>query len=234
MKHQEHIVAVRAFAFEGFREGITRMGLLDFCKAFSGDVVIARRADLEKDPSFRQIIPYFMLIDRQNGNVILPYSRGNKGGESRLADNVSIGFGGHVDLIDLRCDENSMVDLLSTIMSAVYRELSEEVDLPQPEGSDKDRILGLFDVGVLIDNSNEVGKVHAGVVIAINIDTSLPFGVKEEGTAILVPGTPRQILDAGYNLESWSKIVLEHLATPFPVLNEEKLAAEAAHAELAE
>jgi predicted NUDIX family phosphoesterase len=227
MKHQEHIVAIKASALAHLPEGINRIGLIPFSEQFGHHTVIAQRASLEVDENYRQVIPYFMLIDKTNGNVIVPYRRVG-GGEDRLLDKVSIGFGGHVDLIDLRGGDNSHLSLIDTILGAVHRELGEEVEFaPAPDGQEHN--FGMFDVGVLIDNSNEVGRVHVGVVLAIDINTELPFSSKEEGIEMLTPGTPAEILAAGYNLENWSKIVLEHLATPF-----EEIAPKAGVAELAE
>ena len=63
---------------------------------------------LEQDESFRQIIPYVVL--RCGGNY-LTYTRGATGGESRLHAKISMGFGGHVDLPDIKTDEKGLLDL---------------------------------------------------------------------------------------------------------------------------
>ena len=55
------------------------------------------RALLERNSSFRQIIPYIVLVD--DGQVVA-YERAERGSEARLHGMLSIGMGGHVGLED--------------------------------------------------------------------------------------------------------------------------------------
>src|SRR4030042_1570946 len=55
------------------------------------------RSEAEKDPSYKQIIPYVIMC--HNGKF-LSYVRGKKAGEKRLLGLRSIGIGGHINPID--------------------------------------------------------------------------------------------------------------------------------------
>src|SRR2546429_5789662 len=55
------------------------------------------RAQAEKDPSHKQIIPYALLT---HGDKVLHYVRGKRAGEQRLVAKGSIGIGGHMNESD--------------------------------------------------------------------------------------------------------------------------------------
>src|SRR5256885_14656359 len=52
------------------------------------------RAQAEKDPSHKQIIPYALLT---HGDKVLHYVRGKRAGEQRLVAKGSIGIGGRMN-----------------------------------------------------------------------------------------------------------------------------------------
>ena len=110
------------------------------------------RSKAEKDPSFKQIIPYVIMAC---DSKYLNYVRGTRAGEARLVGNRSIGIGGHINPVD------NEVPLFDTDLSEMYnaaveREVAEEVSV---ETKHTDKIVALLN-----DDSNEVGSVHLGVV----------------------------------------------------------------------
>ena len=106
----------------------------------------------EKDPSFKQIIPYVIMAC---DGKYLNYVRGTRTGEARLVAKRSIGIGGHINPID--ADNSSLFAyLFENYLTAVEREVAEEVSV---ETKHTDRIVALLN-----DDSNEVGSVHLGVV----------------------------------------------------------------------
>ena len=109
------------------------------------------RGAMETDPSYKQLIPYVLLEWTDGDGVIrlFAYTRGGGGGESRLHAKRSVGIGGHIS----REDSAEGADPYTTGMQ---RELAEEVCL-ESEYSEKRE-------GLIYDPSNEVGKVHLGVV----------------------------------------------------------------------
>ncbi|MHC4641612.1 MAG: hypothetical protein ACYS32_08205 [Planctomycetota bacterium] len=109
------------------------------------------RSKAEKDPSFKQIIPYVIMAC--DGRY-LNYVRGTRAGETRLVAKRSIGIGGHINPVDDMPLFNT--DFYETYLAAVEREVAEEVSV---ETTHTDRIVALLN-----DDSNEVGSVHLGVV----------------------------------------------------------------------
>jgi len=110
------------------------------------------RSKAEKDPSFKQIIPYVIMAC--NGKY-LNYVRGTRAGEARLVGNRSIGIGGHINPIDNEIPLFD-TDFQKMYNAAVEREVAEEVSV---ETTHTDRIVALLN-----DDSNEVGSVHLGLV----------------------------------------------------------------------
>ena len=129
--------------FHGFtprvEEYLTR--LLD-----SKNLSYRTRAEVETDPSFKQIIPYVVL--RCSGQIF-HYTRGKRATESRLQALRSIGVGGHIS-----ADDATLFD--SPYREAMFREVAEEVRL---ETDYTERCVGLIN-----DDSTPVGQVHLGIV----------------------------------------------------------------------
>ena len=204
----EFILAIKDSSFEGkLDQGMNSVSLNLFALMSQKDLIIGQREALETDPTYRQIIPYICLAKTgENGETLFyPYVRTKVSGEERLKGNVSIGFGGHIDLADV-AHEDSIINLLETVGAAAARELEEEVDL---SGGGEESSVDLFDNGLLIDDSNEVGKVHIGVVLTAMIPKEINPSSKEEALELLEPMTARQLLDSGLPVENWTKIVLE-------------------------
>ena len=92
----------------------------DFLASLGRHGVFLERPTAEKDPMFKQIIPYVLIEHRGR---ILAYQRTAKGNESRLHNKYSIGFGGHINDTDLQPQSN-------ILYTGMLRELNEEVYLP--------------------------------------------------------------------------------------------------------
>ena len=111
---------------------------------------------MEEDESYKQIIPYVVVKDELGR--ILTYRRSNKGGECRLHDMFSIGVGGHLDL------EAEHLGGLETYFLGMVRELKEEIGIDVNPAD--------FEISFSIyDPSNEVGRVHFGVVSTIVVNS---------------------------------------------------------------
>jgi predicted NUDIX family phosphoesterase len=148
-----------------------------------------RRGEAETDPTLKQLIPYFVI---EHGGRIWCYVRGKQSGEGRLVAKASIGIGGHINQDD--------VSLFGTYETAARRELEEEVSIP---AGSTDRIVALLN-----DDSNEVGRVHLGVVHVLRASTE---AVTKRESKITESGfkTPDELRAMRDRLESWSQLCLD-------------------------
>jgi predicted NUDIX family phosphoesterase len=153
------------------------------------------RAKAETDPNFKQIIPYVVVTD---GKSILHYVRGKKAGEQRLVAKGSIGIGGHIN------DEDHTLFTvgLQAFQDAVKREVCEELTVQGP-----------FDarpVGLINDDSTEVGRVHFGIV---HVLFRTPEKVrKNEQVITQMEFIPIEDLKAKREqMETWSQLCLDNI-----------------------
>ncbi|MDD5198344.1 MAG: hypothetical protein PHC88_00945 [Terrimicrobiaceae bacterium] len=196
-KSDEHVLVVRRTlfdelgSFQGFRAGPQRY--LDvFLRRESN--FFAPRSSAETDPSLKQIIPYAVFT---HGGRILRYVRGAKSGEKRLVTKASIGIGGHIN----DADEGLFAFDADAYRVAVEREIAEELKLG---GGFTDRVAGLIN-----DDSNEVGRVHLGVVHVVDLESD-DVRPGEAAIAQLEFVTPEALLVDREDLETWSQIVIDH------------------------
>ena len=113
----------------------------------------------ETDPAFKQLIPYVIVT---YNNTIFSYRRRKLLSEQRLLSNYSIGVGGHISTDDLTFFSQTYED-------GLLRELNEEIGI---KDNFSERIVALLN-----DDSNDVGKVHFGIVHVLQVDSD-NLGVK--------------------------------------------------------
>ena len=179
-------------AFQGLNFEVERYlpALLDRANNF-----FTPRPPAESDPSLKQIIPYVLLV---HGNRVLHYVRGKKAGEQRLVAKGSLGIGGHMN----DHDEGLFALDHEAYQAGVQREVGEELRL-------NSRYTNHI-VALLNDDSNEVGKVHLGVVHIFRLETD----DVQKGEAMI---TELQFLDREQltarrdTMESWSQICFDRL-----------------------
>jgi predicted NUDIX family phosphoesterase len=179
-------------AFQGFRSDIDHYlpAILD-----KKNNSFQPRAQAETNPNFKQIIPYVVVTD---GKSILHYVRGKKAGEQRLVAKGSIGIGGHIN------DEDHTLFAfgLQAFQDAVKREVCEELT-----------VQGTFDakpVGLINDDSTEVGRVHFGVV---HVLFRTPEKVKKNEQVITQVEfiAIEELKKRREQMESWSQLCLDNL-----------------------
>lgn len=145
------------------------------------------RSLAETDPSLKQIIPYLVLRD---GDRYFLMQRTRAGADARLHDRWSIGIGGHLDAGDGNLDAG--------LRREWHEELVADFD-PDPAA-----------VGVLNDDTTDVGAVHLGIVFVADAagrrvqvrETAKLRGAFDEADAV------RAVAE---RLESWSALVFDHL-----------------------
>ena len=159
----------------------------------TANVRYLNRSEAELDRRFKQLIPYALIIC---GDKILRYRRGKKGGETRLHGLFSVGVGGHISE-----EDNGLFSSGIGYHDAMRRELMEEVDIEVSREAA---------VGVINDDSTEVGFVHLGIVHVVHVaDESLA----NRRSGIVAPEFA-PISEAVKNpdaYESWSRFCLENL-----------------------
>jgi predicted NUDIX family phosphoesterase len=146
------------------------------------------RAAMERDPRFKQVIPYLVLRDR--GRYFL-MRRTRAGGDERLHDRFSIGVGGHLNPGD--------VDL----PGGLAREWAEELAADfVPEF----RLLGLLN-----DDQTDVGRVHLGVVYLAEA-AGRPVEVRETEKLEGSFAAPAALLAVYDRMETWSQLVFDFVS----------------------
>lgn len=205
----EHILAIKASRFESFKQnGIYRITEEDFYNDINKDIVLMRREELEEDPSYLQLIPYagFSKTDNEGNTLNLTYRRVKGTGESKLLGDYSIGFGGHIDFMDVLATENSIIDVQSTVWNTLLREIKQEIRV---DLTDED-VLKCVDIqfrGILLDRSNKVGTVHIGVIYDIRVIDEI---VVESGEAqIELVGMIYARENTSLKFENWSRMILD-------------------------
>lgn len=154
------------------------------------------RSKAESDSNFKQIIPYVIM---SHNKKYLNYVRGKRGDERRLVEKRSIGIGGHINPIDMKYSSEGSFE---TYLNAVHREVEEEVSV---ETKYKDRIVGLLN-----DDSNDVGSVHLGIVHLWLLDE--PNVYQKEQMITQISFLDKNELQKLKNtMETWSQLCLDHL-----------------------
>ena len=153
------------------------------------------RSLVEDDPALKQIIPYGLIF---HGREVFLMRRSSKGGDARLHQRASLGVGGHVNPIDGESGSRS-------VENALHRELGEELYVETP--------FRATPVGVLNDDSNAVGRVHFGVVYAIEVESPR---VRVRETERLAGGFVAidTLAESCEAMETWSRILWDSCA-PF-------------------
>ncbi|QDT12590.1 phosphoesterase [Planctomycetes bacterium K23_9] len=151
---EEHILVIPETVIseighvEGFEKNVDR-----FLRPIlaSDQLSFQPRGPMETDPSYKQLIPYVLLEwTNESGEVMLfAYTRGGGSGEKRLHAKRSVGIGGHIS-------QEDAVDGGDPYTVGMHRELDEEIKLDSGYTETRE--------GLIYDPSNEVGKVHLGVV----------------------------------------------------------------------
>jgi predicted NUDIX family phosphoesterase len=148
-----------------------------------------RRAEMETDPSMKQIIPYMIV---RHGSQLFLFQRTTAGGEPRLHGKFSIGVGGHINRLDVG-GASDPVD------AGLRRELEEELCIG---GAWRARL-----VGVLNDDTNAVGQVHFGLVHIVEVG-SPEISIRESETLTGRLTDAAEVRGLYDGMETWSQLIL--------------------------
>ncbi len=154
------------------------------------------RSQAESDEKYKQIIPYVIIT---HGRKYLYYVRGKRAGEARLLGQMSIGIGGHINPGD---DDFPLLGIREAYIRAVNREVAEEISIG---ANHRDQIVALLN-----DDSNEVGRVHLGVVHYWALD-SFEVSKREQMITQMAFAKPDKLQENRDTMETWSQLCLDHL-----------------------
>ena len=155
------------------------------------DILIGQR--------FAQILPY-IVVKNPETNEILTYSR--NGAETRLHGSRSIGIGGHIDIDDIKFNEEGF-DPIKTIELSMLREIKEEAGITELDVEALGGIQKIID-RVIIDFSNEVGSVHLGFLGVIETADINPEEELFDHRWVSIDEL-KQTID---EYESWSRMII--------------------------
>lgn len=188
----EQILVIRRtdlFAKQAAWSGLKDVNFDEYLNIIQEKKEFLPRSIMEMDQQYKQIIPY--LVFKHEDKYFL-MQRSAKSTEQRLQSKYSLGIGGHIRQEDMTT---------GSLFDWARREFHEEVNY-QDE-------FAIKPLGILNDDSNDVGKVHIGFVFLLD-GVSADISVKSElkgGTLYTLP----ECKPFFNNMESWTQMVFEFL-----------------------
>jgi predicted NUDIX family phosphoesterase len=167
--------------------GITSDGLITFEELVQQRGEFRPRAEMELDRAWKQVIPYLVLRD---GPRYFLMHRTRAGTDARLHDRWSIGVGGHLNPGD--------VDLAG----GLRREWREEVAA--------DFVPEFRLIGLLNDDTTDVGSVHVGAVYVADA-AGRAVAIRETDKLAGAFADRSEVAAVVDRMESWSALAYAHL-----------------------
>lgn len=187
MTGPEQVMVVEREALAGFlvEYGLVQQHGDEILDAITERHFFIDRPTAEISPQYKQIIPY-VLIRHDDAYFLL--QRTPKQTEARLHHKLSLGIGGHINP-----DTPDLFD-------GLQKELEEEVDV----AGDYD----LTFVGILNDDTTDVGRVHLGAVYVLDAhDGNVTVRETEKMSGRWV--ARRDLAEHRQAMETWSQIVYD-------------------------
>ncbi len=144
------------------------------------------RQDMEQNPLYKQIIPYLIFTHEEKLFVM---QRRATASETRLQNKYTLGIGGHIRQEDIKTGD---------LFDWANREFHEEISYHDT--------MTIEPLGVINDDTNDVGEVHIGFVFLLH-GHSADITIKSElksGTLMTID----ECLKRAPKFESWSQIAL--------------------------
>ena len=167
--------------------GIRTDGLADFEPLVAAEGRYVARPAAEVDRTLKQVIPYLVLRDRDDYFLM---RRTRAGADARLHDRWSIGVGGHLNPGD------------GGLREGLIREWHEELV------ADFEPAFRL--VGLLNDDSTDVGAVHVGAVYVAEA-AGRPVAIRETTKLSGAFAPPHEVATVVPDMETWSALAFDFL-----------------------
>jgi predicted NUDIX family phosphoesterase len=165
---------------------------------------------IEDKPEWQQIIFYGLI---RQGEKFFVYQRGgedSKYKEQRLQLKISAGVGGHIEPFD------------TSLIDSLYRETDEEVEFwksgKEINLRDSPELAEVKILGILKDDTNEVGAVHLGLVCEVNLrDPEVEIKIRGdqeniEGRMMRIKEYQDWVKRGLATPETWTEILTEYLS----------------------
>jgi predicted NUDIX family phosphoesterase len=153
-----------------------------------------RRSELEEDSSFKQIIPYAIISNKE---AFYLFRRRSGQTEKRLHNKFSLGVGGHMN------PDGSMESKEQYLIDELKRELYEEVKL-----LNGCLIEDIEFIGFINDDTIPVGRVHIGLLYNIHVSNKEVYiNETDKMTADWVDKS--NLAEFYKGMETWTKIIFD-------------------------
>ncbi|MEX0849045.1 MAG: hypothetical protein WD055_02355 [Candidatus Dependentiae bacterium] len=169
--------------------GLQKEPLEDMMEAIQTKKQFLPRSLMEQDQTYKQIIPYlvFNYADR-----FFLMQRQSAASEQRLKNKFSLGIGGHMREEDMQSD---------SVFNWAFREFHEEVHYTGCTAFET--------IGILNDDSNDVGKVHLGLVLLVQGESpNITIKSELKSGQMLTLDEMKPYYD---RMETWTQMVYDFL-----------------------
>jgi predicted NUDIX family phosphoesterase len=196
--YDEHILVVKRshlFATMQAWHGLKEVNFDHYMHIINHKKEFHPRSFMETNPLYKQIIPYLIFTHEDHYFLM---QRRSDASEIRLRNKLTLGIGGHIRQEDLSSFAKASEDVL---FEWALREFHEEVDY---KGN-----LTVKPLGIINDDSDDVGKVHIGFVFLLFGDRP-EISIKSElksGALISLS----ECIAQQECMESWSQFVVDFL-----------------------
>ena len=169
-----------------------------------------RRLDVEENNGYTQILTY-VLVTRED--AILAYRRGTYNRtEQYLRGSYCVGFGGHVTEADLNLFSAETMG----VRECAVRELMEELHLPMPDIERLCGPKGLEIIGIINDDSSDVGRRHLAFVMKYDVSHDSYWENPQRGEKAItqlrwISAKDKEQVPL-WNFEYWSQLCLREFA----------------------
>lgn len=154
-----------------------------------------KRSELEEDPSFKQIIPYAII---SNKDSFCLFKRTSMQKEKRLHNKFSLGVGGHMN------PGNPKESKEQYLINELKRELFEEVKL-----LNGCLIEDIEFIGFINDDSISVGSVHIGLLYNVHVSNrDIVINETDKMTADWIDKP--DLAEFYEGMETWTKITFDY------------------------
>jgi predicted NUDIX family phosphoesterase len=190
--HDEYVLVVKREYLFGSQQawhGLRYENIDDYLQIIDQHKEFHPRSIMESDAAYKQIIPYLVFTHDHNYFLM---KRKADASETRLRNKLTLGIGGHIRQEDMQG---------GSIIDWAMREFHEEVEYV-------DNLKTHF-IGIINDDTNDVGKVHIGLAVLM-VGDSPDIRIKSElqsGELVMYD----DCLALQEDMETWSQFVVDYL-----------------------